>query len=268
MLGNDPEMSIITLTSDFGSGSAYVAAMKGVILSIHPEAAIVDLSHDIPPQDIRTAALLLDDAADWFPSETIHLAVVDPGVGTDRAIVYARIGQQHFIAPDNGLLSRVAARNTPQKIIRLSDPAYWLEHVSTTFHGRDIMAPVASRIALGLDPDRLGPPMDRLTTLDWAEVRQTLSRIDGVVIEIDSFGNLITNITADMISGRPTDRRACIVCNIFETWGIYHAYAEQPSGTLVALIGSGGRLELALVRDNAARRLGVGVGMPVTLAWE
>ena len=106
--------------------------------------------------------MLLDDAADWFPPETIHVAVVDPGVGTDRAIVYARIGQQHFIAPDNGLLGRIAARKKPQKIIRLSEPAYWLEHVSATFHGRDIMAPVASRIALGLDPDRLGPPMDRL----------------------------------------------------------------------------------------------------------
>ena len=152
-------MSIITLTTDFGSGSHYVAAMKGVILSICPAATIVDIAHDVPPQDIRRAALLLDDVADWFPPETIHVAVVDPGVGTDRAIVYARIGQQQFIAPDNGLLSRLAARTPPPKLIRLSEPAYWLEHVSTTFHGRDIMAPVAARLALGLDPDRLGPPL-------------------------------------------------------------------------------------------------------------
>jgi S-adenosyl-L-methionine hydrolase (adenosine-forming) len=261
-------MSIITLTTDFGPGSHYVAAMKGVILSIHPAATIVDISHDVPPQDIRCAALLLDDVADWFPPETIHVAVVDPGVGTDRAIVYARIGQQHFLAPDNGLLSRLAARVPPQKLIRLSESAHWLEPVSTTFHGRDIMAPVAARLALGLDPDRLGPPLVQLTTLDWPVARPSHNRVDGAVIEVDSFGNLITNITADMIAGRPTDRRACVVCNIYETWGIYHAYAEQAGGTLVALIGSSGRLELAIVRDNAAERLGIGLGTPVTLAWE
>jgi S-adenosyl-L-methionine hydrolase (adenosine-forming) len=261
-------VSVITLTTDFGQGSRYVAAMKGVILSICPTANVVDLAHNIPPQDIRAAALLLDDLADWFPPETIHVAVVDPGVGTDRAIVYARIAGQHFIAPDNGLLSRLAMRRPPEKLIRLSDPSFWLPKISNTFHGRDIMAPVAARLAVGLDPDRLGPPLDRLTGLDWLEARQRPSRIDGHVIEIDSFGNLITNITSDMIAGRPTDRRACIVCNIFETWGIYHTYAEQPGGTLVALIGSGGRLELAIVRDNAAERLGVGVGSPVTVAWE
>ena len=261
-------MSIITLTTDFGVGSHYVATMKGVILSLHRTATIVDISHDVPPQDIRTAALLLDNAADWFPPETIHVVVVDPGVGTDRAIVYARIGQQQYVAPDNGLLSRLAARTTPEKIVRVSDPAYWLEHVSSTFHGRDIMAPVAARLAEGLDPDRLGPPLEQLATLDWPEPRQQLTRIDGAVIEVDSFGNLITNIVVDMITGRPTDRRACIVCNIYETWGIYQAYAEQPSGTLVALIGSSGRLELAITGDSAARRLGIGAGTPVTLAWE
>jgi S-adenosyl-L-methionine hydrolase (adenosine-forming) len=242
--------------------------MKGVILSICPTVTIIDITHDVPPQDIRRAALLLDDAADWFPAETIHVAVVDPGVGTDRAIVCARIGQQHFIAPDNGLLSRLAARTPPTKLIRLANPEYWLKQVSTTFHGRDIMAPVAARLALGLDPDRLGPPLDRLSTIDWPQTRERPDRIDGAVIEIDSFGNLITNLTSDMLVGRPTDRRACVVCNIFETWGVYHAYAEQPNGTLVALIGSSGRLELALVGDNAARRLGISVGSPVTLAWE
>jgi S-adenosyl-L-methionine hydrolase (adenosine-forming) len=261
-------VSIITLTTDLGTGSHYVAAMKGVILSICPTATIVDIAHDVPAQAIRQAALLLDDAAEWFPAETIHVAVVDPGVGTDRAIVYARIGRQQFIAPDNGLLSRLASRTPPDVLIRLGEPSYWLERVSSTFHGRDIMAPVAARLAQGLDPKRLGPPLGRLTMLDWSEAKAAPSRIDGVIIEIDSFGNLITNITADMLAGRPTDRRACVVCNIFETWGIYHAYAEQPSGTLVALIGSGGRLELALVGDHAAHRLGIAVGSPVTLAWE
>jgi S-adenosylmethionine hydrolase len=261
-------MTPITLITDFGTGSHYVAAMKGVILSLCPQAIIVDIAHDVPPQDVRLAALLLDDVADWFPAETIHVVVIDPGVGTDRAIVYAQMGQQHFLAPDNGLLSRLAARKPPTKLLRLSEPAYWLPQVSTTFHGRDIMAPVAARLAMGLDPDRLGPPLERLLALDWPLPRESQARLDGVVIKVDAFGNLITNITADMLCGRPTDRRACIVCNIYETWGIYHAYAEQTGGTLVALIGSGGRLELAIVGDSAARRLGVGVGTPVTLAWE
>lgn len=261
-------MSIITLTTDFGGGSHYVAAMKGVILSIAPTATLVDLCHDVPPQDIRQAALFLDNTADWFPPGTIHVAVVDPGVGTGRALVYAQIGQQQFLAPDNGLLSRLSARRPPTKIVRLSEREYWLDEVSATFHGRDILAPVAARLALGLDPDRLGPPLARLTTMDWPQPRQGADRIDGAVIEIDSFGNLITNLTADMIAGHPTDRRACIVCNIFETWGIYSVYAEQPSGTLVALIGSSGRLELALVGDNAAQRLGIAIGATVTVAWE
>ncbi|MEN6452399.1 MAG: SAM-dependent chlorinase/fluorinase [Thermoguttaceae bacterium] len=261
-------MSLITLTTDFGSGSPYVAAMKGVILSIHPGATVVDLCHDIPPQDIRQAALFLDEVVDWFPPETIHVIVVDPGVGTSRAIVYARIGRQQYIAPDNGLLSRLAARTRPTKLVRLANPAYWLPQISTTFHGRDIMAPVAAHLAAGLDPDRLGLPLQRLTAIDWPEARPSTSRIDGVVIEIDSFGNLITNITGDMLSGRPTDRRACVVCNIYETWGIYRSYAEQPAGMLVAVIGSSNRLELALVGENAARELGIGLGSPVTLAWE
>ena len=138
-------MSIITLTTDFGAGSPYVAAMKGVILSINSAANIVDITHDIPAQNIRSAAVVLDDVTGWFPEDTIHVAVVDPGVGTGRAIVYARIGRQQFIAPDNGLLSRLAARTTPSQTIRLEDPEHWLSPVSATFHGRDIMAPAAAR---------------------------------------------------------------------------------------------------------------------------
>ena len=238
-------MPIITLTTDFGSGSHYAAAMKGVILSICPGGDGRRCEPRVPPQDIRHGAMLLDAAADWFPPETIHVAVVDPGVGTDRAIVYARIGRQRFVAPDNGVLSRLAARTPPTKIIRLAEPAYWLERVSPTFHGRDIMAPVAAPFGPGAGFKRLGPALARLTMLAWPEPRQRSDRIDGEVVEIDSFGNLITNLTADLIAGRPTDRRACVVCNIYETWGIFRAYAEQPQGTLVAVIGSGGRVELA-----------------------
>jgi len=260
--------SIITLTTDFGLGSHYVAVMKGVILSINPAAVIVDITHGIPPQDIRQAALVLDDVCERFPVDTIHVAVVDPGVGTSRAIVYARIDQRHYIAPDNGLLSRLAARHRPSKLIKLQNRDFWLHPVSSTFHGRDIIAPVAARLSLGLDPAELGPPLEQLATLQWPQPRQTERRIEGMVVTVDSFGNLETNITAEMLAGRPTDERVCIVCGIYETFGIYHTYAEQPNGMLVALINSAGRLELALVGDNAARRLGVGPGTHVVVAWE
>jgi len=261
-------VSIITLTTDFGTGSPYVATMKGVILSINPAANIVDLTHEVPARDVGRGAIVLDDVTERFPDETIHVAVVDPGVGTDRAIVFAQIGRQNYLAPDNGLLSRLAARTPPTKLIELTEQEYWLDEVSSTFHGRDIMAPVAAHLSLGLDPTRLGPATSELVDVARPEVQQSPTRIDGIVQAIDTFGNLITNITVEMLAGRPTDERACVVCNIYETWGIYSTYAERPRGTFVALIGSNGRLELAVVGDNAAKMLGIQVGCPVVVAWE
>lgn len=261
-------MPIVTLTTDFGTGSPYVAAMKGVILSICPEATIIDITHDVPAQDVRQASVVLDGVCERFPRGTIHVVVVDPGVGTDRAMVYAEIGAQRYVAPDNGVLSRLVARAAPHEIIRLQQREFWLPEVSDTFHGRDIMAPVAAHLARGADPSELGPPHEGLIALEPLEVRVGPDRIDGFVEQIDSFGNLITNITAEMLRGRPTDERVCVVCNIFETWGVWRAYAEQPEGTLAALIGSDGRLELAVVGDNAAERLGLHPGTPVTVAWE
>ncbi len=143
---------IITLLSDFGRDSPYVAAMKGVILSINRQATIVDLTHSIGPQNVRQAALVLDELARWFPPDSIHVAVVDPGVGSERRIVYAHIGEGHFLAPDNGLLSRLARRVPPSTIRTVTEAEFWLPAVSATFHGRDIFAPVAARLSLGLAP--------------------------------------------------------------------------------------------------------------------
>jgi S-adenosyl-L-methionine hydrolase (adenosine-forming) len=261
-------MSIITLTTDFGVSSPYVAEMKGAILSIHPAAAIVDVTHAVPAQEIRRGAVILDLVTPRFPEGSIHIAVVDPGVGTDRALVYAEIGPQRYLAPDNGLLSRLAIRLPPGKIIRLERREYWLESVSHTFHGRDILAPVAARLCLGLEPERLGPSQQQIIMLDWPEVQITPTRVTGAVMEIDSFGNLVTNISEEMLAGRPVDERVCVVCGIYETYGIYHAYGQQMPGMLVALINSYGWLELALVNENAAERLGISAGTPVILAWE
>lgn len=262
-----PPCGIITLMTDFGLGSHYVAAMKGVILSYSPRAQIVDITHAIGPQDIRQGAWTLAEVADRFPAGTIHVAVVDPGVGSERRIVWAAIGQQYYIAPDNGLLSRLALRSPPDKMIAIEAPRFWLPSVSSTFHGRDIMAPVAAQLSLGLEPDELGRRLDKLVMLDWPEVKVLPGKIQGRVSSIDSFGNLITDITAEMLRDTPTGETTRVSCDEHETAGIFRAYADQPPMTLLALIGSSGYLELAIVGDSAAAMLGIRSGTPVTVSW-
>jgi S-adenosylmethionine hydrolase len=258
---------LITLTTDFGEGSPYVAAMKGVILTINPAAQLVDLSHAIPPQDVRQGAIALADATLHFPSGTIHVAVIDPGVGTARKIVYAEIGPQRYICPDNGLLSRLASREMPTKMRSITADKWFRRPVAPTFHGRDIFAPVAAHLSLGLDPDELGPPLSELATLDWPGAAKVANRIEGQVTAIDSFGNLITNITREMLAGVPTDESVTVACDEHETQGIFTAYAEQPAMTLIALVGSNDCLELAIVDDSAKIMLGVSVGAPVEVRW-
>jgi len=258
---------IITLTTDFGVSSPYVAAMKGVILSIHPDVNIVDITHAVPPQDILSGAQTLATATPWFPPGTIHVAVVDPGVGTARGIVYARFGEQHYVAPDNGLLSGLARRSPPDKIVAVTRREHWGPVVSATFHGRDIMAPVAARLCGGLSPDDLGAAQGALVKLDWPEVRIVPGKVQGSITAIDSFGNLITNITQEMLSSAPRGEQTRITCDEHQTQGIFETYADQPEMTLLALFGSSGHLELAIVGDSAKAMLGVGVGTPVEVAW-
>jgi S-adenosylmethionine hydrolase len=259
--------AIITLTTDFGVGSRYIAAMKGVILSLNPHAQIVDVSHAVPPRDIRAGAVVLAETARWYPAGTIHIAVVDPGVGSKRRIIYTEIGTQRFVSPDNGLVSRLAASARPSKIIAIEDPQHWMPEVSRTFHGRDIMAPVAARLSLGLAPEKLGPPVKNFVELPWAEVQQVPNRIEGEVVEVDSFGNLITNITRAMLEGVPTGDSVLITCEEHETQGIFSTFSDQPPMTFMAHVGSTGRLELAIVDENASAMLGVRVGAPVRVTW-
>jgi hypothetical protein len=242
--------------------------MKGVILSLNPAVTIVDLCHDVPPQDVHFAAVALEDVAERFPAGTIHVAVVDPGVGTDRAIVYARIGRQCFVCPDNGLLSRLAKRTPPAAIIRLTERDYWLSPVSATFHGRDIMAPVAARLSLGLEPEHLGAPQPGLVMLDWPEVRALADRIEGSVLLADAFGNLITDIAASMLPADNRRRRVRVTCGGEEVFGLTRTYGDSPAGSLVALIGSSDRLEVAVVGGSAAARLGACRGTRVVACWE
>lgn len=260
-------MSLITLTTDFGGGSPYVAVLKGVIFAINANAQVVDVTHDIKPQDVRSGALVLEQATPWFPPGTIHVAVVDPGVGSQRGIVYAEIGGGRYVAPDNGLLSRLAAREKPARILAVEEPRFWLPRVSATFHGRDIMAPVAARLSLGLPPERLGPALDTLVSLTWPEVLILPRSIRGSVESIDSFGNLITDITEAMLADAPRDESVRIACDEHETLGIFRTYSDQPASTLLALFGSSGRLELAIVEENAAAMLGIRTGTPVVVTW-
>jgi len=258
---------IITLTTDFGTDSPYVAAMKGVILRGAPEARLVDITHGIRAQDVREGALVLAQATPWFPTGTLHLAVVDPGVGTSRRLIYAEIGTQRYLAPDNGLLSGLARTAQPLRIFELAEPAWWLPTVSRTFHGRDILAPVAAYLCRGLDPAQLGPAVDWLIQLDWPEVQSLPGKIVGQVVSIDSFGNLITNITADQLKDAPRDETLHVHCDEHETHGLFATYGEQPDMTLIALVGSSGFLELAIVGDSAQLMLGVRTGTQVTVTW-
>jgi S-adenosylmethionine hydrolase len=258
---------IITLTTDFGEGSPYVAAMKGVILSINPAAHLIDVTHSIPPQDICRSAIVLDETTPLFPPGTLHIAVIDPGVGTPREIVYVELGVHRYVGPDNGLFSRLAARHEPTKIRAITNEKWFRQPVSSTFHGRDIMAPAAARLSLGLDPDELGPPRTQLATIAWPRAAKVANSIKGEVTAVDSFGNLITNITREMLAGVPTDETVGVFCDEHETRGLFTAYAEQPPMTLIALIGSNNCLELAIVDDSAKIMLGVGVGAPVEVRW-
>ena len=259
------EHPVITLTTDFGISSPYVAQMKGVILSLNPRVTLVDITHAIAPQDIRGGAIVLDDVCRWFPADTIHVAVIDPGVGTERALVCAVIGSQVYVAPDNGLLSFVAEREMPSRLIRLAETRYWREAVSGTFHGRDILAPVAAQLSRELDPSSLGPPHEHLVRLDRPIPRCDARTIIGEVISIDSFGNLITNVESSLLPQDVSLETTQVRCGGEEILGILPAYGRGIVNRPVALIGSSGRLEIAIVCGNAARALPARVGTQVTV---
>lgn len=259
--------AIVTLTTDFGGQSRYVAAMKGVLLSINPRLTVVDITHAVPPQDVRQGAYVLAETTRWFPAGSIHVAVIDPGVGTDRSVLYAEIDSRHYIAPDNGLLTCLAEETKPTSMRVVNNRTLWPETISRTFHGRDIMAPVAAHLSLGLDVAELGPACSDFVQLPLPKAERVGQKIEGEVIEVDSFGNLVTSITADMLAEVPRDESVTIRCDGHETFGIFGTYGDQPPMTLIALVGSGDRLELAIVDDSAKVMLGVGVGAPVTVEW-
>ena len=256
---------LITLTTDFGASSPYVAQLKGVILSLCREAELIDVTHVIGPQNVREGAVVLCDVTPRFPGGTIHVAVVDPGVGTSRRLIYVEIGPQRYLTPDNGLLSLIARREPPRRVIALENPRLWLPQPSQTFHGRDILAPVAARLASGLDPAELGPRVDRLELLDCPQPRKVGSRLVGEVLYVDSFGNLITNICREDVTPLGEPSRMVVACGGEPIAGILPTYGSALPGELLALYDSQDRLEIAQAQGSAARTLRVLAGEPVVV---
>jgi len=259
-------VKIITLLTDFGSKSHYVAVMKGVMLSLNPAVQFVDITHEVPPQDVCRGAWLLAEAAPYFPAGTIHLAVVDPGVGTERACTAAKLGDQYFVAPDNGLLGLVMRRLPWIEAVRLDRPGFRRSVVSNTFHGRDIMAPVAAHLSLGVPLDEFGPRLEALQPLPFPEVERGEDYVEGCVVWVDDFGNLVTNVRREDLQ-QVAFGSAAVQCgdHVISDW--VNTYAERPAGTCVALFGSSDYLEIAVVQGSAARTLGVKAGAPVHATW-
>ncbi len=249
--------AVITLCTDFGTRDGYVAAMKGVILSLAPGAQLVDITHEVPPQAVREAAFVLASAYGYFPPGTVHLVVVDPGVGSDRRLLAVRAGYYYFVAPDNGVLSLVLRAQATFEAVALTRRAYWREEVSHTFHGRDILAPVAAHLANGVPLSALGEPLREPVQLAWPAPERRGQTIIGHVLHIDRFGNLVTDIPAAMLFAR-TDWR--VVVGRVRAAGIRPTYASVGRGEPLALIGSHGYLEVAVREGSAEKMAGAKVG--------
>lgn len=253
---------LITLTTDFGTKDAYVAAMKGVIRSIYPDVLMDDLTHEIDAQSILGGALFLADATQYYPKGTIHLAVVDPGVGSIRKPIAVLVNDQVFVCPDNGLLSMMFDEHPIESAREITNQNMMRQEISKTFHGRDIFAPVAAHLAKGTPFDEVGP---EIQTIEMLQLPQPVSEgdlIQGQVIHIDHFGNCITNITEEILQANTPYRvqfAAITIARISENYAA--ASREEP----IALFGSTGRLEIAIRDGNARRDYKISTGTAVTL---
>jgi len=255
---------IITLLTDFGSQDGYVAAMKGVILGIDPTAQLIDLSHEVEPQNIEAGAFLLQAHFRCFAAGTVHLAVVDPGVGGERAALAASGGGHFFIAPDNGLLDFCVDWPDLQAV-RLTQKKFWRDTISSTFHGRDIFAPVAAHLARGEALANLGEPYKLQRKLAARECRMEKQTLHGQVVYIDRFGNLVSNISASRLQEFSAGRPVTISLDGYLISGLCKTYADVPPHSLLALIGSFGFLEIGINLGSAHARFAARTGAPITV---
>lgn len=261
---------IITITTDFGENDHYVGVMKGVMLGINPDAVIVDINHQVHSYDIFDAAYSLDQSYHYFPPGTVHLVVVDPGVGTERRPIVVQTKDYKFVAPDNGVLSLVYEREEKIEVCHVTAEHFFLKPVSHTFHGRDIFAPVAAWLSRGMEVQKLGGMLTdyaRFTSLRPKRVNDTL--LKGIAIKVDKFGNVITNIRpADvpkLFGGNPPPFR--IIINGHEITRLSESFAAGQPSELFAIVGSSGFLEICTNRGSAARALNVSRGAEVEVAF-
>ena len=266
---NEPPR-IITLTTDFGTSDVYVGIMKGVILGINPNVQVVDLTHAIPPQDIHEAAFTIYSAYRYFPKNAIHTIVVDPGVGTDRQAIVCEIAGTFFVCPDNGVLSYVLQdignkMEVPMHAAAIQNANYFLPEISDTFHGRDIFAPVAAHLSLGVPLTNIGPSVQALVEFPILTPQVSKNRIVGHIIKLDRFGNAITNISESTL----TQEAATYEIRVGNTrlTRLNRAYAESTVGEPLAIIGSFGVLEIAINGGSAEISLGLKWGDVVEIQW-
>ncbi|NOZ05794.1 MAG: SAM-dependent chlorinase/fluorinase [Chloroflexi bacterium] len=262
---NKPVNGLITLTTDFGLEDPYVGIMKGVMLTINPAVRFVDLSHGIRPQDINHGAYVVVTACRFFPAYTVHLVVVDPGVGSERRGIAVRTTHGCFVAPDNGVLSRMLVREEMLEAVELRNPAYWRTPPSTTFHGRDIFAPVAAHLSLGKPLSAFGPPVTNPVVLPLPGPRhQADGTIVGTVIHVDRYGNLITNIAGDDLWPREAIQ---VEIGGHVIHAVQQTFSSVRPGEPLAYIGSNDTLEIAVRNGNAATLLSGAVGDRVTVSY-
>lgn len=257
---------VVALLSDFGLQDHYVGTMKGVVLGICPEATLVDVTHDIPPQDVLAGAFELAAAFSYFPEGTVFVAVVDPGVGSDRLAIAVEAAGRYLVGPDNGLLSLVLRDHSPARIVELSEPRFALPRISRTFEGRDRFAPAGAWLARGTGIAVLGRPLEGWTRLNLPEPQAEGGFVDGEVIRVDRFGNLITNIGSGLLSDVDQARLVVEVAGQLVE-GVVRTYSSGRGGALCALIGSTGYLEVSVRGGSAAAALRSGRGAPVRV-WK
>jgi len=258
---------IVTLLTDFGAADYFVAAMKGVILTAAPAATLVDVTHEVPPQDVRAGAFTLLAAYRDFPPGTVHVAVVDPGVGSTRRAIVIDVGAHRFVGPDNGIFGWIVDREPAARAFHATDPTFFRHPVSTTFHGRDVFAPLAAALANGVDPSALGAEVDDLVRLEpLRPKRGEDGALRGSVLHVDRFGNCVTSFTRDDV-GDDGAHGIRLAVGGHEIRAVRRFYAEESTpGRVFAIWGSAGFLELSANRDSAARILAVRPGDPVALS--
>jgi len=248
---------IITLLTDFGSKDHYVASMKGVILNINPQCTLVDITHEVRPHDIEEGAFILANTYSYFPKGTIHLSIVDPGVGGTRRLILLVTQNYFFVGPDNGLFTLVAQREKVKQVVVLTQQKYFLPKVSMTFHGRDIFAPVAAHLSLGIKPNAFGYEINSLEKIGFQKPIIKEGKLLGEIFHFDTFGNLVSNIDKEklfqFIKGRPFVIRA----GRKTIHGLKKGYWEGKKGEPIALLGSGGFLEISIREGNAQKVLKV-----------